>query len=72
MHDYIKLPQTYQPRPISNEGQYDLMVSRLNQLLDLASPTPEEDDMLHLIGTLIADYEACKYPDEKFEIQTID
>lgn len=72
MLDYPKLLQTYQPRPISNEGQYALMVSQLNQLLDLAKPTPEEEDMLHLLGTLIADYEAREYPDEQFELRGVD
>ena len=69
--DYPTLLQTYQPRPITTEVQYDLMVSQLNQLLDIASPTAEEEDMLHLLGTLIADYEAREYPDEEFELRGV-
>ena len=70
--DYPTLLQTYQPRPITTEVQYDLMVEQLNQLLDVPKPTPEEEDMLHLLGTLIADYEARKFPDEQFELRGID
>ncbi|MFK7806099.1 MAG: type II toxin-antitoxin system HigA family antitoxin [Anaerolineae bacterium] len=72
MLDYPKLLQIYQPRPISNEKQYDLMVTQLNQLLDLANPTLEEEDMLHLLGTLIADYEAREYSDDQFELRGVD
>jgi HTH-type transcriptional regulator/antitoxin HigA len=70
--DYAKLLQLYQPRPIADEEQYDLMVSQLNQLLDLANPSPEEEDMLHLLGTLIAEYEAREYPDDQFELLGVD
>lgn len=34
------------------------MVSRLKQVLDLANPTLEKEDVLHLLGMLIAKYEA--------------
>jgi HTH-type transcriptional regulator/antitoxin HigA len=70
--DYAKLLQLYQPRPIADEEQYDLMVSQLNQLLDLKNPILEEEDMLHLLGTLIAEYEAREYPDEQFELRGVD
>ncbi|MEM9776165.1 MAG: transcriptional regulator [Chloroflexota bacterium] len=66
--DYPTLLQTYQPRPITTEEQYDLVVSQLNQLLDIDTPSAEEEDMLHLLGTLIADYEAREFPDEEFEL----
>ncbi len=71
MLDYPTLLQTYQPRPITTEEQYDLMVSQLNELIDIANPTAEEEDMLHLLGTLIADYETREYPDEEFELKGI-
>lgn len=70
--DYPTLLQTYQPRPITTDEQYDLMVSQLNQLLDISNPTAEEEDILHLLGTLIADYEAREYQDENFELRGIE
>ncbi len=67
--NYAKLLQIYQPQPISDEEQYDLMVIKLNQLLDLANPTCAEEDILHLLGTFIADYEARHYSDKSFKFQ---
>lgn len=69
---YPDLLQTYEPRPITTEAQYDATVAQLNAMIDKEELTPDEQDFLTLLGTLLAAYEAEQYPDEVFELRGIE
>jgi HTH-type transcriptional regulator/antitoxin HigA len=69
---YSELLQTYQPRPIVTEAQYDHTVAQMNALLDANELTADEQDLLTLLGTLVTDYEAKHYPDEMFDCKGIE
>ena len=48
---YPELLQTFQPRPIVTEAQYDHTVTQMNELLDVDELTADEQDLLTLLGT---------------------
>jgi HTH-type transcriptional regulator/antitoxin HigA len=64
--NYPDLLQTYLPRPITSEAQYDQVVSQINNLIDKEELSSEEQEMLNLLGTLLTVYENEHYPDEHF------
>ena len=69
---YPELLQKYQPRPIVAEVQYDQAVSQMNTLIDKGDLTVDEQDLLTLLGTLVAAYEAKYYPDEMFDYRGVE
>lgn len=69
---YPELLQTYVPRPIASEAEYEATVAQMDALLDKGELTPDEQDFLTLLGTIVAAYEAETYPDEMFELRGID
>jgi len=71
-HSYQALLQKFEPRPIVNEAQYDTVVGQMNVLLDKQELTPDEQDMLTLLGTLIMVYEDEHYPDTNFMLYGLD
>ncbi len=70
--NYQELLQTFVPRPITTEVEYDEAVVQINILIDKGDLTPDEQDFLTLLGTLITAYEDVHYPDEEFELRGID
>jgi HTH-type transcriptional regulator / antitoxin HigA len=70
--DYPGLLQSYLPRPITSEAQYDQVVSQVNSLIDREELSPAEQEMLNLLGTLLMVYENEHYPDEQFTLRGID
>jgi HTH-type transcriptional regulator/antitoxin HigA len=54
---YIELLQKFPPRPITSELDFKTTQIIVNQLLDKLELTPEEEDYLDVLGTLISEYE---------------
>ncbi len=61
--DYRTLLQTFIPRPIHDEVQYDMTVVQLSSLIDRGALTQAEAELLDLLGTLVAAYEEEHYSD---------
>ena len=57
MDKYIQLLQKFPPRPVVNETDFEATQSVINQLLDKPELSPEEEDYLDVLGTLISNYE---------------
>ncbi len=54
---YLQLLQTFPPRPITSETELAATQSMINQLLDKPELTPDEEDYLEVLGSLVYDYE---------------
>ena len=70
--NYLALLQMFPPRPIVTAAQYDETVAQINQLIDKPNLTPEEQDFMTLLGTLVMAYEDEHYPDEEFESRGVE
>ena len=57
MNKYIELLQKFPPRPVVNEAEFEATQYVINQLLDKPELSPEEEDYLDVLGTLISNYE---------------
>lgn len=54
---YVELLTTFPPRPIRTEEDLIATQSIIDSLLDQRELTPEERDYLHVLGTLVEEYE---------------
>lgn len=54
---YIQLLQQFPPRPITSEEELASTQMVIDRLLDKSDLTPEEEDYLEVLGTLVYDYE---------------
>ncbi len=54
---YIQLLQEFPPRPVVSKADFEATQSVINKLLDKPKLTPEEEDYLDVLGTLVYDYE---------------
>lgn len=68
---YPELLQTYVPRPITSEAEYEATIAQMDALVDGSDLTSDEQDFLTLLGTLVSAYEEEVYPDEMFELRGI-
>jgi HTH-type transcriptional regulator / antitoxin HigA len=59
---YIELLQSFPPRPITNEAELSATQVVVDTLLDRPTLTPEEQDYLNVLGTLIYEYEQTLEP----------
>ncbi len=59
---YTDLLNHFPPRPIKSEEQLAATQSMINALLDRPELTPDEQDYLNLLGTLVYEYEEAHYP----------
>jgi len=50
---------------------YAAAVTQINQLIDQGDLTPDEQDLLTLLGTLVMAYENEHYPDFQFELRGV-
>ena len=66
-----ELVQTFLPRPIASEADYDFTISRIHELVDKGALTHDEQDYLTLLGTLVMAYEDDSYPDRDFELRGV-
>jgi HTH-type transcriptional regulator/antitoxin HigA len=55
--NYLELLQTFPPRPISNEDDFNKTQKIIDTLTDKSELTPDEQDYLSVLGSLIRDYE---------------
>lgn len=59
---YSDLLNNFPPRPIKSEEQLAKTQGVIDALLDRPELTPDEQDYLNLLGTLIYEYEEAHYP----------
>lgn len=54
---YIELLKTFPPRPITSEEDFLATQKVINHLIDKGELTPDEEDYLDVLGTLVYEYE---------------
>jgi HTH-type transcriptional regulator/antitoxin HigA len=54
---YLSLLQAHQPRPIHTDAELDAAIALLDDFLDRATLTPDEEDFLELLSALVENYE---------------
>lgn len=59
---YIELVQAFPPRPIKSEEEMLAAQEIIDSLIDRAPLTPDEEDYLDLLGTLVYEYEQTLEP----------
>jgi len=59
---YIELLKTFPPRPITAEEELTATQKKIDSLLDKGELTPDERDYLHVLGTLVYQYEQTLEP----------
>ena len=55
--NYLELLNTFPPRPIANENDFNKTQKIIDTLIDKGELTPDEQDYLSVLGSLIRDYE---------------
>jgi len=55
--EYIKLLEAFPPKPIKTESEFSATQKVIDFLIDQGELTPEEEDYLDVLGTLVHDYE---------------
>ena len=59
---YNELLQAFPPRPIKSKEEMFATQKVIDSLIDRASLTPDEEDYLNLLGTLVYEYEQTQEP----------
>ncbi|XZN93510.1 MAG: helix-turn-helix domain-containing protein [Microcoleus sp.] len=59
---YIELLKTFPPRPITIEEELIATQKAIDSRLDKGELTPDERDYLHVLGTLVYEYEQTLEP----------
>lgn len=59
---YIELLQKFPPRPITSEQELWSTQEVINSLIDQGELTPDEEDYLDVLGTLVYSYELSQEP----------
>ena len=59
---YIELLKTFPPRPITAEEELTATQKMIDSLLDKGELTPDERDYLHVLGTMVYQYEQTLEP----------
>src|SRR4051794_1962569 len=59
---YMELVGRFPLRPIRSDAELGRAVDALNAILDLPKRSRDDDDYLHVLGTLIEDYEREHHP----------
>jgi HTH-type transcriptional regulator/antitoxin HigA len=70
--NYQELLLAFVPRPIVTEAEYEATVAEMNALIDKGDLTPDEQEFLTLLGTLVMVYEDEHLPDKAFELRGIE
>lgn len=58
---YIELLKSFPPRPISSEEELIATQKVIDSLIDRGELTPDEQDYLNVLGTLVYEYEQLHY-----------
>lgn len=61
-HQYIELLQSFSPRPITSEDDLIKTQNIIDHLIDQGELTPDEQDYLNVLASLVRDYEELNYP----------
>ncbi|HLP89333.1 MAG TPA: transcriptional regulator [Nostocaceae cyanobacterium] len=56
-NNYLELLKSFPPRPITNEEELNATQKVINALIDQDELTPDEQDYLNVLGTLVYEYE---------------
>ncbi len=59
---YMELLQSFPPRPIKSEEEMLAAQSVIDSLIDRGELTPDEQDYLNVLGTLVYEYEQTQEP----------
>ena len=59
---YIELLKTFPPRPITSEEKLTATQKVIDSLIDKGELTPDEQDYLNVLGTLVYEYEEKHEP----------
>lgn len=59
---YLELLKSFPPRPITSEDDLINTQNIIDSLIDKGELTPDEQDYLNVLGSLIRDYEEQNYP----------
>jgi HTH-type transcriptional regulator/antitoxin HigA len=69
---YRELLLGFLPCPIATDEDYRAMQQEIDHLLDEAELTPDEQDYLDLLGTLVMDYETRMEDETVYELRGIE
>jgi HTH-type transcriptional regulator/antitoxin HigA len=61
-NQYLKLITEFPPRPIKCEEDLAKIQEIIDNLIDKGNLTPDEQDYLNVLGSLVRDYEDLYYP----------
>jgi len=59
---YIELLKSFPPRPIASEEEFLATQEVIDSLIDRGELTPDEQDYLNVLGTLVYEYEQKQEP----------
>ncbi|HEY9873334.1 MAG TPA: hypothetical protein V6D12_07845 [Candidatus Obscuribacterales bacterium] len=59
---YIELLKSFPPRPIASEEEFIATQEVIDSLIDRGELTPDEQDYLNVLGTLVYEYEQKQEP----------
>ncbi|MBK1988279.1 transcriptional regulator [Sphaerospermopsis aphanizomenoides BCCUSP55] len=59
---YLELLKSFPPRPITSEEEFFATQKVINFLIDKGELTPDEEDYLDVLGTLVYEYEEKQNP----------
>lgn len=68
---YGDLLLRFLPRPITTEETYQATQQEVDRLIDKQELTPDEEDYLYLLGTLIMDYEERTEDPADYELRGV-
>lgn len=69
---YRELLNEFVPRPIKSTADYFAIQGEVDRLLDKGDLSPDEQDYLDLLGTLIMDYEERTEDESDYELRGIE
>ena len=69
---YEELMLDFLPRPIKTEAEFEAVQREVDRLLDKSELSPDEQDYLDLLGTLIMDYEERTEDETQYELRGVE
>jgi HTH-type transcriptional regulator/antitoxin HigA len=69
---YEELMLDFLPRPIKTEAEFEAVQREVDRLLDKNELSPDEQDYLDLLGTLIIDYEERTEDETQYELRGVE
>ena len=68
---YHDLMLHFMPRPIEAEADYEATQTEIDRLVDKGDLSPDEADYLHLLGTLVLEYEARTEDSAEYDLRGV-